>query len=176
MAEMTLPTATTGSRDTFDFTELVGTHQAMVFTIAYHYLGDRAVAEEIAQDVFLQLYSQLSKVTSQEHAVFWLRRAAVHRCIDYSRRMRARQEVAIATLQDVAAASVEGDEWMNQRLRNLVASLPEESRMIVVLRYQEDLEPKEIAALLKMPVNTVKSRLQRSLALLREKIEVDRGV
>jgi RNA polymerase sigma-70 factor (ECF subfamily) len=52
----------------------------------------------------------------------------------------------------------------------MVASLPEKARMVVVLRYQEDLTPTEIAEVLEMPVNSVKSHLRRSLALLREKM------
>jgi len=52
----------------------------------------------------------------------------------------------------------------------MVISLPEKARMVVVLRYQEDLTPTEIAEILEMPVNSVKSHLRRSLALLREKM------
>jgi len=55
-------------------------------------------------------------------------------------------------------------------LQALIASLPEKARAVVVLRYQEDLMPEEIAKLLEMPVGTVKSHLQRSLAMLREKL------
>jgi len=51
-----------------------------------------------------------------------------------------------------------------------VSSLPEKARIVVVLRYQEDLTPTEIAEILDMPVNSVKSHLRRSLALLREKM------
>jgi len=54
-------------------------------------------------------------------------------------------------------------------LRKLVASLPDEARMIIVLRYQEEMEPQEIAETLGMPIATVKSRLRRSLVLLRGK-------
>jgi RNA polymerase sigma-70 factor (ECF subfamily) len=53
----------------------------------------------------------------------------------------------------------------------MVASLPEAQRMTVILRYQEELEPAEIAGLLEMPLATVKSHLHRALALLREKLE-----
>jgi RNA polymerase sigma-70 factor (ECF subfamily) len=56
-------------------------------------------------------------------------------------------------------------------LRRLVATLPEGPRTVMILRYQEDLDPSDIAALLEMPVSTVKSHIQRSLALLREKLE-----
>jgi RNA polymerase sigma-70 factor (ECF subfamily) len=50
-----------------------------------------------------------------------------------------------------------------------VASLPEKPRLIVILRYQEDMRPEDIAEVLAMPLATVKSHLQRSLAMLREK-------
>ena len=63
-----------------------------------------------------------------------------------------------------------------RRLRQLIASLPEKQRMVVVLRYQEDLEPEEIARVLHMPVGTVKSQLQRSLAVLREKVTRTMGM
>ena len=63
-----------------------------------------------------------------------------------------------------------------RRLRQLVASLPPKQRMMVVLRYQEDLEPGEISQLLNMPLGTVKSQLQRSLAILREKVARTMGM
>jgi RNA polymerase sigma-70 factor, ECF subfamily len=56
-------------------------------------------------------------------------------------------------------------------LRKLTAALPEKPRMVVLLRFQEDLDPSEIARVLDMPINTVKSHLQRSLAVLKEKLE-----
>jgi RNA polymerase sigma-70 factor (ECF subfamily) len=59
---------------------------------------------------------------------------------------------------------------LSERLQKTVASLPEKQRMIVILRYQEELGPAEIAEVLKMPVNTVKSTLNRSLAELRKKL------
>ena len=61
------------------------------------------------------------------------------------------------------------DVLRNDALWRMVAALPEIPRMVVILRYQEDLSPAEIAAALDRPVATVKSDLQRALALLREK-------
>lgn len=63
-----------------------------------------------------------------------------------------------------------GDPMLTRRLERLVGSLPEKPRMVMILRYQEDLSPVEIAEALDMPVRTVKSHLQRSLELLREKL------
>jgi RNA polymerase sigma-70 factor (ECF subfamily) len=64
-----------------------------------------------------------------------------------------------------------GDPLLSDVLRRLIASLPESPRAVMVLRYQEDLDPAEIADILDMPLGTVKSHLQRSLTLLREKLE-----
>ena len=63
----------------------------------------------------------------------------------------------------------DADPLLSRRLRQLVASLPEAQRIVLILRYQEDMSPDEISDLLDMPVATVKSHLQRTLRLLREK-------
>jgi RNA polymerase sigma-70 factor, ECF subfamily len=71
---------------------------------------------------------------------------------------------------ECAAPANEGDPLLSRRLRRFVASLPERPRLIVILRYQEDLAAEEISNVPAMPVATVKSHLQRSLAMLREKM------
>lgn len=141
----------------------------MVFGIAWHYLHDRGEAEEVAQDVFLQFYKHLDGLESREHAVHWLRRAAANRAIDYGRRRRVRPQVSLENVPELSTPADPGDPFLGERLRQLVASLPEKARMVVVLRYQEDLELDEIARILEIPVGTVKSQLQRALAMLREK-------
>jgi RNA polymerase sigma-70 factor (ECF subfamily) len=78
--------------------------------------------------------------------------------------------MALEDAPEPSVTSDPGDLLLNSRLRALLVSLPETPRMVMVLRYQEDLMPEEIAKVLEMPVRTVKSHLQRSLAMLREKI------
>lgn len=156
------------------FAEIVRRHQAMVFSIAYHCLRDRFAAEEVAQDVFLQLHAKLGELHSAEHVLFWLRRTAGHRSIDYARRQR-RNPIAIEDAPEPSVEAAGGDPLLNARLRTLVASLLPAPRMVMILRYQEELMPEEIARVLDMPVRTVKSHLQRSLAILREKMERSMG-
>lgn len=153
-----------------DFPTLLRQHQRMVFSIALHLVHDRMAAEEIAQDVFLKLHQSLSTMKSAAHIEFWLRRVTVHRAIDYGRKHRSDPDVNVDDLQLQAADVSSGDPFLARRLRSLVTSLPEKARAVVVLRYQEDLTPDEISKLLDMPVGTVKSHLQRSLAMLREKL------
>ncbi len=154
----------------YDFDELVREHQSMVFSLCCHFLHDRDLAEDVAQEVFLSLHRHLADIQSPAHAVFWLRKVAAQRAIDAARRLRRRPQVALETVPEPAARAAEGDPLLGEALRRLVAALPEAPRMAMVMRYQEDLDPAEIAELLDMPVATVKSHLQRSLALLREKL------
>jgi RNA polymerase sigma-70 factor (ECF subfamily) len=77
----------------------------------------------------------------------------------------------------VAADRAESaDPFLADVLRDLVAGLPENARVVMILRYQEDLDPMDIAQVLDMPIATVKSHLQRSLAFLREKLSRTKGV
>jgi RNA polymerase sigma-70 factor, ECF subfamily len=144
----------------------------MVFSIALRILNDRFLAEEAAQDVFLELHAQLGQLESDDHVVHWLRRVTVHRSIDRLRQRNRRPELALSD-EDLPEPSVDpapGDPLLSRQLRHLVASLPPTQRAVLVLRYQEDRTPEEIAELLTMPVATVKSHLRRTLRLLREKL------
>jgi RNA polymerase sigma-70 factor, ECF subfamily len=151
-----------------DFAALVRRHQAMVYSIALHFLADRSTAEELAQDVFLQLHANLSTLTSENHVTFWLRKVTAHRCIDYKRRHRPPQ-ISLDDAPEPAAPSQPYDPLLQRKLRQLIGALPENARIVMILRYQEDLAADEIAEILAMPLATVKSHIQRSLVILREK-------
>jgi RNA polymerase sigma-70 factor, ECF subfamily len=155
--------------DPLEFARLVEKNQAMVFSIALRFLRDRGAAEEIAQEVFLKLYRSIGELTSEAHATFWLRKVTSRRCIDYVRHRKLRVTVALDDAPEPSTTEVPGDFLVNERLRKLMRSLPEKPRLVMILRYQEDLPPEEIARILDMPVRTVKSHLQRSIAILREK-------
>jgi RNA polymerase sigma-70 factor (ECF subfamily) len=153
-----------------DFEQLVDAHQSMVFSLAWRMTGDRGLAEEIAQDVFLELDKHMERIESPQHACFWLRRVAMHRSADALRRRRVRGLDLWAEIQENhAVAAEEHSSPLGARLEHLLSTLPEPQRAALVLRYQEDLTPEEIAATLDSPLATVKSNLQRGLKLLRAK-------
>jgi RNA polymerase sigma-70 factor (ECF subfamily) len=151
------------------FEDLVRQHQGMVFSIAFHFLRDRSTAEEVAQDVFLRLHRHLEHIGTSEGVVFWLRRVTSNRCIDYARQRRFRF-LSFDSAPEPAVDAHPRDPLLSRRLRRLIASLPQQARMVVILRYQEDLMPEEIARILETPVASVKSQLHRALRMLREKM------
>lgn len=160
--------------DAVAFATIVEQHQSMVFSLALHALRNREAAEDLTQDVFLSLYRNLSRIESAAHAVAWLRRVASHRCIDELRRPRHPEELASEIACDPTIKNPSHDPFLESRLQQLIAMLPPRARLVIVMRYQEDLDPSEIAHALSMPVNTVKSHLRRALAVLRARLLKER--
>ncbi|WP_263369807.1 RNA polymerase sigma factor [Granulicella cerasi] len=164
--------------ETAEFQRLIAEHQRMVFSIALRVAGEYGAAEEVAQDVFLELFRSAEKLEDEHHIRFWLRRVTVHRATDVLRKQRRQPEVdADEWMDEVHALPTSAeDEAVNAsvaaRLEELLRTLPEQMRVVVVLRYQEDMSPEEIARLLSQPLATVKSNLQRGLRLMRRKAEV----
>jgi RNA polymerase sigma-70 factor (ECF subfamily) len=153
-----------------DFEQLVDEHQSMVFSLALRMTGDRGLAEEIAQDVFLELDRKLGKLESAAHVCFWLRRVAMNRSADALRRRKVRgMDLWVEIDENHGVRAENQSSPLGARLEQLLATLPEAQRAALVLRYQEDLTPEEIAATLDAPLATVKSHLQRGLKLLRAK-------
>ena len=157
-----------------EFRRLIETHQRMVFSIALRVTGDYSTAEEVAQDVFLELYRSAERLENEDHIRYWLRRVSTHRAIDALRR-KAVQPEAIAeewVEEQHVREATESDVGMQARVEALLGTLPEPMRVAVVLRYQEEMAPDEIAQLLGQSVASVKSHLHHGLKLLRRKAAV----
>ncbi len=160
-----------------DFGNFVERHQSMVFSIALHMLRDWNAAEDIAQDVFLSLYQNLDGIETEPHMVSWLRRVACQRAIDYCRRQRYRRHGSLEVVPEPAAPRQSpADPFLNALLWKQVSRLPPRARAMVVLRYQEDMAPGEIATVMEVPLATVKSQLHRSLTVLRSRVAATKGV
>jgi RNA polymerase sigma-70 factor (ECF subfamily) len=152
------------------FEAAVREHQGMVYSVAYHFLQDRPAAEELAQEVFLELFRHWDEIQSREHRIFWLRKVASRRCIDQVRRRKLRAHLSLDDAPEPFTFMPATDPLLKRYIEKLLARLPEAPRLVVILRYQEGLDPSDIAELLDMPVATVKSHLQRSLAVLRRRL------
>lgn len=160
-----------------EFRKLIEQHQRMVFSIALRVAGEYGTAEEVAQDVFLELFRSGEKLESADHTKFWLRRVTVHRATDAIRRhLRQPESGADEWMEEVHSPATDTAAPVSfgvaAKLDDLLRGLPENLRVPVVLRYQEEMMPEEIAKLLGQPLATVKSHLQRGLQLMRRKAEV----
>lgn len=173
IATLTTPASVDGefedarAGDPAAFASLVRCHQNLVFSAALRMLGSREAAQDMAQDVFIQLHENLAAIESPEHLKAWLRRTVTHRSIDHLRRHQIRAAHRVEAEPLVPSPETE-DHLLQARLRESLLQLNPAARAVMVLRFQEDLDPQEIAATLDMSLNTVKSHLKRSLEKLRE--------
>jgi RNA polymerase sigma-70 factor (ECF subfamily) len=158
------------------FAEAVDAHKAMVFSIAWHILRDRSAAEELAQDVFLQLHCSWHSLKSKEHMVFWLRKVATHRALDQVRKRNNRSETSLEETAEPTVLERMQDSLLSSYLERMVGSLPQRQRAAIVLRYQEDMAPDEIAKAMELNVSTVKTLITRGLDLLRAKTKYRLGL
>jgi RNA polymerase sigma-70 factor, ECF subfamily len=157
------------------FRALFETHKDMVYSIALRYSGDPAVAQDIAQDTFLKLFSTIGSFRGDSNFESWLYRTVVNSCFDQKRRTRrltpllnevlsALRTPDLSVLDEVLRAE------MSSHVRSVVDSLAPDQRMVIVLRYTQGLSYDEIAAILGCASGTIASRLNRAHKVLERRL------
>jgi len=158
------------------FRELVVLHQDRAYALALRITRSPADAEEVAQDAFLRAWLALARFRGDSSFGTWLHRIVARRALDRLDQMRSRRgrevggEEAAARAEAAAAPpGAEDHETASRarRLERMVAALPVAQRMAVTLYYYEDRSVEQVAAIMGMPENTVKTHLSRARAALR---------
>jgi len=165
------------------FRVLFETHKDRVYSIALRYAGDSATAMDIAQDTFLKLLSTIGQFRGEANFESWLYRLVVNSCLDYHRRRRRFLPLLELGLDDAMERALDRfraphesalhdllREEQEERVQQVVAQLPEEQRIVVVLRYTEGLSYEEIADVLGCRRGTVASRLNRAHKALERRL------
>ena len=157
---------------------LVRAFQRRVYGMAFHYLGDREEARDIAQDVFIRVYQNLGSVTDADGFLPWILRITRNACIDHVRRKKARPPINDVELDEVLDLSAPGqnpEEAHTARMRRrlicrALQQLTALNREIIVLKDIEGFQLEEIAVMLGAPLGTIKSRSNRARIELAEKV------
>jgi len=149
-----------GDRDAFR--ALFESHRGKVYSIALRYTGNPSEAMDIAQDVFVKLFSRIGDFRGDSHFDTWLYRMVVNCCLDHRRRF-SRLVPLFDTLRmkDRLAQDTERSQ-ASARVQKAVSKLPPDMRLTVVLRYTEGLSYDEIAEVFGCTTGTVASRLNRA--------------
>jgi RNA polymerase sigma-70 factor, ECF subfamily len=160
------------------FEELVTTYQHRVFGVAVRMLGSPTEAEEVAQETFLRAHRALADFRGDAKLSTWLYAIASRLCLNRLASNEGRMSRARAEGLDRLPAGEGGEPGADLErserevaLHRAIAELPEERRMVVVLRDLEGLAYDEIAAALSLELGTVRSRLHRARLDLKEKLE-----
>lgn len=164
-----------GDRQAFE--ELVRTQQHRVYGLALRMLGNAAEAEDVAQEAFLRAHRGLAQFRGDARLSTWLyaivSRLCLNRLAGSERRHAHHGDETLERLADARPGpdlALERGE-LEEALHRAIGELPEERRIVVVLRDVEGLAYEEIAEVLDLPVGTVRSRLHRARLDLKEKLE-----
>ena len=168
------------------FNELVLTYQHRIYNLAYRILGDPAAAEDATQETFIAAYRKIGSFRGGSF-ISWLLRIVANRCYDELRRQKRRPSIPLEEIdvgeEEANPALINGGESPEEHaeraelarfLQAAITTLPPDQRMVLVLSDVEGLSYAEIAATVGVPVGTVKSRLARARARLRDLLQ-ERG-
>jgi len=163
------------SGDRNAFSELVRIHAQGVMNVIYRMCGDARIAEDAAQETFIQAWLHLSSYRPQTSLRSWLYRIAVNAATDMLRRERRILPNALEDLQlhdpQPGPEALFLQEERTALVKKAILSLPEASRVVLVLREYEGMSYHEIAEALDIPVGTVMSRLNYARKSLKDKLE-----
>ena len=161
------------SGDNEAFTALVRKHQKRVHALAWRKVGDFHYAEEITQDVFLQVYKKLATLKDSQQFSGWLYVITSRCCIRWFRKnkssIQSRETIQMDKIDGSSYSryvselqAAEASERRYQVVKELLAQLPESERTVITLYYLGEMTTKEISRFLGVSVNTITSRLQRA--------------
>ena len=164
------------------FMELYKHYEKYLYKLCFSYVQNEQDALDISQEVYIKVFSNIKRFDEKYPFHPWFRRIAVNTCINFKRAeknntisLQTRIDEEDRTLEDVIAAeediesNIEKLEMSRLIKRNLGILSPKQ-RMVVILRYFEDLSYDEIAEMLKIPLGTVKTDLFRARNILKNKL------
>lgn len=148
------------------FESLVSKYQSMVFTLVYRILGDSFEAEEVAQDVFVKVYTALPSFQQKAAFSTWLYRIAYNESINRQRQMQGKKQLQTTSLDGVFDAGFWDEDHGKKEDQKIISEcldqLSEIDRVIVTLYYYEDKPLKEISVIVSLTESNIKARLHRS--------------
>ncbi|KOO46229.1 sigma-70 family RNA polymerase sigma factor [Priestia koreensis] len=155
--------------------EIMNQYGQDILRLVYSYVRNKEVAEDLTQDIFVKCYKSLHTYTGKAKIRTWLWRIAINHCKDYLKSWHYKHMVTVETekidrpTHTTEQVIIQQEE--DEELIQAIMSLPLLYREAIYLFYYEDLSIKEIAQITGIGTNTVKTRLRRAKALLKEQLE-----
>lgn len=156
-----------------DFSLLIEKYQLYSLKVAYRFLKDRALAEDVVQESFIKVYRKMSLFEGRSSFKSWLTQVILNTCKNRIRK-HSRETLGLETPK---ASHRKGPEEsvihldIGEMLRSEIEMLPDKQKQALVLRVYEDLSFKEIAEIMNSPYDTAKANYRHALMKLRERFE-----
>ena len=175
MDELLLRKAQHGDPEAFE--QLITPLEQLIWRICWHYTGNRESAEDCGQETMIRIWRSLDSYRGDCALESWVYRIAANCCMDYLRKKKRDKSVSMEPMReqgfDPADPSLGTEEQVvaadeQKRLREAIAQLPENQREALILTQLEKVPYEEAAKLLGVSEGTIKSRVNRAKARLKE--------
>ncbi|RPI25215.1 MAG: sigma-70 family RNA polymerase sigma factor [Acidobacteria bacterium] len=163
------------------FGELTQRWQRKIFTFVCRYVGNVEEARDLTQDTFTKAYQNLDRLTDPSRFSSWLYKIALNECRMRFRRHRHINHVALDDTNESEAIEIVDDSTTPEQnlaekerasaLRAAFGALPEEQRVVILMKEYQDLKFHEISEIMNIPLSTVKSRMYLGLKTLKRLME-----
>ncbi|MDC2863540.1 sigma-70 family RNA polymerase sigma factor [Bacillus sp. BP-3] len=157
--------------------EIMNKYGQEILQLVYSYVNNKEVSEDLTQDIFVKCYKSLHTYKGKSKLRTWLWKIAINHCKDYIKSWYNKKVIVAeneSTYTGVQKESVEQKVIQNdedRRLASAVMNLPIKYREVIYLFYFEELPIKDIAMVIEVKENTIKTRLKRAKELLKKRLE-----
>jgi RNA polymerase sigma factor (sigma-70 family) len=160
--------------------QLMDLYSEKVYLLAYSFVKDRGLAEDISQEVFLKAYKYLDSFRGEATLKSWIYRITVNTSKDFLKKKSLKQLLLKSSLLENFSRTESTETSFlnanrNEELLQLILTLPIKYREVIVLHYFYDVKINELSSTLDLNTNTVKTRLSRGRDMLRRKITAKEG-
>lgn len=165
--------------DELAFEEVYQHYQKLVYYMAITHLKSASEAEDIVQEVFVDVFKNKHKIKTPQSLTIWVNKITYSRCMDALRKKKepysTNFEDEIETIEnksiDADVMEVINRKYVNEVIQKCLLEMSEELKMVGLLRFYEEMPLQDISEVLEIPVGTVKSRLHTVKQQLQKKLE-----
>lgn len=167
-----------GQGNTNAFRFLVDKHKNLVWHLVLRLINRREDAEDLCQDIFIRVFRDIGKFRGESKLSTWIGTIAYHTCIDYLRKRGKEKlfttddmvKVSLGKMVEEKASDFVDKTYIKKIVHKIIEEMPVHYRTVITLYHLEEMSYKEIGQITGMPEGTVKSYLNRSRQILRDRV------
>ncbi len=156
------------SGDETAWIKIVKKYGNLILNICFQYTGNIQIAEDITQDIFVKIFDKCSILSKHPNFKYWLIRTTKNKCIDYYRKNKVSRCISTVDFNSLKIKTLDSPEskiLLSEKIKQLhkaITKLPYSLQTLIILRDINEFSYEEIAKILKIPIGTVKSKLNRA--------------
>lgn len=170
--------------DKYSFVELYKMYEKYLYSLCFSYVQNQQDALDLVQEIYIKVFKNISTFDMNKSFHPWIRKIAVNTCLNFKRTIKNNIISMNTSINDDEETALEDtlvsrenvlEDVVNTEtkisIKKYLKEIPQEYRIIIILRYYEDLSYNEISELINVPLGTVKTRIYRAKAMLRKKLK-----